>query len=72
MGDQLDRGDQEVELLFWLERVQREAARAGTAGGRGGWAVARDFAAVPYPPPMLHSTSGYPAHELHRHEAHRG
>ncbi len=29
MGDQLDRGDQELEVLFWLERVQREAARAG-------------------------------------------
>ncbi len=29
VGDQLDRGDQELEVLFWLERVQREAERAG-------------------------------------------
>ncbi len=31
MGDQLDRGDQEVPILYFLERLQREAARAGGA-----------------------------------------
>ncbi|GAB4813892.1 hypothetical protein N2152v2_000938 [Parachlorella kessleri] len=31
VGDQLDRGDEELEVLFWLERVQQEAARAGGA-----------------------------------------
>ena len=31
VGDILDRGDQEVELYYWLERLQREAAAAGGA-----------------------------------------
>ena len=31
MGDQLDRGDEEVEILYWLERLQREASKAGGA-----------------------------------------
>lgn len=31
VGDQLDRGDQEVEILYFLERLQREAAAAGGA-----------------------------------------
>lgn len=29
MGDQLDRGDNELQILYFLERLQREAARAG-------------------------------------------
>ena len=31
VGDQLDRGDHELEILYFLERLQREAARAGGA-----------------------------------------
>ena len=31
VGDQLDRGDEEVEILYWLERLQREASKAGGA-----------------------------------------
>jgi hypothetical protein len=31
VGDVLDRGDQEVEIFYFLERLQREAARAGGA-----------------------------------------
>lgn len=31
VGDILDRGDEEVELFFWLERLQREAEAAGGA-----------------------------------------
>eukprot|EP00884_Botryococcus_braunii_P022206 jgi/Botrbrau1/866/Bobra.0352s0056.1 len=31
VGDQLDRGDQEVAVLYFLERLQREALRAGGA-----------------------------------------
>jgi hypothetical protein len=31
VGDQLDRGDSELQILYWLERLQREAARAGGA-----------------------------------------
>ena len=27
VGDQLDRGDNELQILYWLERLQREAAR---------------------------------------------
>ena len=29
VGDQLDRGDNELQILYFLERLQREAARAG-------------------------------------------
>jgi hypothetical protein len=29
VGDLLDRGDQEIELLYWLERLQREARGSG-------------------------------------------
>lgn len=31
VGDILDRGDHELQILFWLERLQQEAARAGGA-----------------------------------------
>lgn len=31
MGDLLDRGDQEIPLLYWVERLQRQAAAAGGA-----------------------------------------
>ena len=31
MGDQLDRGNDEIEILYWLERLEREAAAAGGA-----------------------------------------
>ena len=31
VGDILDRGDQEIEIFYWLERLQREAAAAGGA-----------------------------------------
>ncbi|KAK9819805.1 hypothetical protein WJX72_002638 [[Myrmecia] bisecta] len=31
VGDQLDRGDNEVEILYFLERLQKEAAKAGGA-----------------------------------------
>lgn len=31
MGDLLDRGDQELPLLFWMERLRRQAAAAGGA-----------------------------------------
>ena len=31
VGDLLDRGDHELPLLFWLERLQRQAAAAGGA-----------------------------------------
>lgn len=31
MGDQLDRGNQEIEILYFLERLEREAAAAGGA-----------------------------------------
>jgi hypothetical protein len=31
VGDQLDRGDQEIEILYTLERLQREACKAGGA-----------------------------------------
>lgn len=31
VGDVLDRGDQEIELFYWLERLRREAAAAGGA-----------------------------------------
>jgi hypothetical protein len=31
VGDQLDRGDKEIEILYALERLQREAERAGGA-----------------------------------------
>lgn len=31
MGDQLDRGDNEVQILYFLERLQKEAAAAGGA-----------------------------------------
>lgn len=31
VGDQLDRGDQELRILYFLERLQREAAAAGGA-----------------------------------------
>lgn len=31
MGDLLDRGDQELPLLYWLERLQGQAAAAGGA-----------------------------------------
>lgn len=55
MGDLLDRGDHELALLFWLERLQRQAAAAGGAihvlngesGPRAVWkdvAVASDMA----------------------------
>lgn len=29
VGDILDRGDQEIEIFYWLERLQREARAAG-------------------------------------------
>ena len=29
MGDILDRGDQELHILYYLERLQQEAQRAG-------------------------------------------
>ena len=29
MGDQLDRGDNEIQILYFLERLQREAEEAG-------------------------------------------
>lgn len=29
VGDQLDRGNDEVRILYFLERLQREAERAG-------------------------------------------
>lgn len=31
VGDQLDRGHQEIEILYFLERLEREAAAAGGA-----------------------------------------
>lgn len=31
VGDQLDRGDNEVQILYFLERLQKEAAAAGGA-----------------------------------------
>lgn len=31
VGDQLDRGDNEVQILYFLERLQKEAADAGGA-----------------------------------------
>ena len=31
VGDQLDRGNQEIEILYFLERLEREAAAAGGA-----------------------------------------
>lgn len=31
VGDLLDRGDQEVELLYWLERIAKQAQRHGGA-----------------------------------------
>ena len=31
MGDQLDRGPDEIEILYLLERLAREAAAAGGA-----------------------------------------
>ena len=31
VGDQLDRGDSEIQILYALERLQREAAAAGGA-----------------------------------------
>jgi hypothetical protein len=31
VGDLLDRGDQELPLLYWLERLRRSAAAAGGA-----------------------------------------
>ena len=31
MGDQLDRGNDEIEILYFLERLEREAAAAGGA-----------------------------------------
>lgn len=31
VGDILDRGDQEIKLLYLLERLQRQAAAAGGA-----------------------------------------
>lgn len=31
VGDQLDRGDQEIRILYFLERLQREAQNAGGA-----------------------------------------
>ena len=31
VGDQLDRGDNEIEILYYLERLQKEAAAAGGA-----------------------------------------
>jgi hypothetical protein len=31
VGDQLDRGDQEIEILYALERLQKEASKAGGA-----------------------------------------
>jgi hypothetical protein len=48
VGDVLDRGDQELEIFFWLERLQREAAAAGGAlhvlnGNHETMSVARDF-----------------------------
>ena len=29
VGDQLDRGDSEIQILYFLERLQREAEEAG-------------------------------------------
>lgn len=31
VGDILDRGDQEIQIFYFLERLQREAAAAGGA-----------------------------------------
>ena len=31
VGDQLDRGDNEIQILYFLERLQKEAAAAGGA-----------------------------------------
>lgn len=31
VGDLLDRGDQEVELMYWLERIGKQARRHGGA-----------------------------------------
>lgn len=31
VGDQLDRGDNEVRILYFLERLKKEAARDGGA-----------------------------------------
>lgn len=31
VGDLLDRGDEELKILYWLERLQEEAAAAGGA-----------------------------------------
>lgn len=31
VGDQLDRGDNEVRVLYFLEKLQREAAQQGGA-----------------------------------------
>lgn len=31
VGDQLDRGNNEVQILYFLERLQKEAAAAGGA-----------------------------------------
>lgn len=31
VGDQLDRGDHEIEILYFLERLQQEAHAAGGA-----------------------------------------
>ena len=31
VGDQLDRGDNELEILYWLERLQKEAGQAGAS-----------------------------------------
>ena len=48
MGDLLDRGEQEVPLLYWLERLRRQAAAAGGAvhvlnGNHETMSVAGDF-----------------------------
>ncbi len=49
MGDLLDRGDQEVELLYWLERIAKQAKQHGGAvhvingnHGKAGGANMRD------------------------------
>lgn len=31
VGDQLDRGDNEIQILYFLERLQKEASAAGGA-----------------------------------------
>ncbi|KFM29150.1 Uncharacterized protein F751_5506 [Auxenochlorella protothecoides] len=48
VGDILDRGDAEIQLFFWLERLQRQAAAAGGAlhvlnGNHETMSAARDF-----------------------------